>query len=118
MTRPCKPVPPCPKCGRERSVSCGKAQCWPCTYAREKANTKYRVCRYCHRDSNAVTMRPGRNGCYDCHREHAKIRQKTQRKVAYCPVCETREVVRGHDGMCPVCFALANEFDAVAEEAV
>lgn len=113
-----KPVPPCPKCGRERSVSCGKAQCWPCTYERERANMRYRVCRYCHRDSNAVAMRPGRNGCYECHREQVRVRDAAKKTIHYCPVCETREVAKKHDGMCEVCFALAEEFDAVAEEAV
>ena len=113
-----RPVPPCPRCGRERIVQCGKARCLPCTYERERANTKYRVCRYCHRDSNATTMRPGRNGCYDCHREQVRVRHANNRRVRLCPVCETRDVVRGHDGMCQVCFQLAEEFDAVAEEAV
>ncbi|MFZ9654899.1 MAG: hypothetical protein ACO29V_04610 [Limnohabitans sp.] len=110
-------VPPCPLCGQPRVLSFGKAKCYPCTYARERANTKHRVCIYCGKDSNQTKMRPGRNGCYDCHKEHVRLRYLQTKVIKLCPVCEAKPPLQKHDGMCLDCWEIAEEFDRLAEEA-
>jgi hypothetical protein len=106
----------CRTCGREMRVYRTGQRCVPCKQQRAALDTRLRTCYHCGRDGTQTIMRVGRNCCNNCHAARERARTLGLRKgPPLCPVCETNPVAKHHDGMCLACYAVADEFDVMAE---